>query len=283
MNANPYSGTDVAFSGTATKRPSIATHGSWTIQEGGMIAHVPRNELMRLSVLTDDTSEWSMPRIQVFQHCGLAVSIYQHDQLPATELADPWSTPDSLTVSRRPMLSESARYSSQRFCAVVHTTDAQVVEYADQFADMEWVTLENPVDLDIVLEEVISLAAGEHFEDGIETRFSRAIGWFILSHRFAAIDSIGKAIKRNIFRDTYVAEALLWIGELDDDETEYARRGLLEAACGSNSVTLRDAAVSGLSYLGAAGSKERLEKMLKVERVKGIRANIEAVLAYLRD
>ena len=164
----------------------------------------------------------------------------------------------------------------------IQSTLGHKIAIRELMEDYQRFDVEQPIDLRSKLEEVFSLARGEHFEDGIETSFSRAIGEFVRRHKLGAIDVIRRATEHNLYRDTYVAEALLWIGELDDDETESARRILLEEACGSPSLSIRDAAVSGLSYLGAAGSKEQLERMLDVEHVKGIRANIHAVLAYLR-
>lgn len=155
--------------------------------------------------------------------------------------------------------------------------------YVNIFVEAPSIAVDRPRDLRKELTDVFALAAGEHFEDGIETEFSHAIGQFIGIYGIDAIDNFKIVIERNLFRDTYVAEALLWIGELDDEGTENARRLLLEAACGSDSVSVRDAAVSGLAYLGPDESQGRLERMLKEEHVRGVRANIEAVLAYIRD
>lgn len=166
---------------------------------------------------------------------------------------------------------------------VAQTTFDQTDLIGDRTLVKPWTVVLEHIDLDHVLAEVFTLAAGEHFEDGLDTKFSRAIGGFIKRHRLVAIDTFKRAFAQNLFRDTYVAEALLWIGEFDDDETASARRTLLENACWSDSPFLRDAAVSGLSYLGAADSIRLLESRLDIERVKGVRANIAAVLAYLRD
>ncbi len=194
---------------------------------------------------------------------------------------------------------DSFRYSYPNLLKQVYDLGQVVVLYTSRFdsdaqstaeslheipvTNLVGTTEEDRIDLSRELAKVFSLAAGEHFEDGMDTMFSREIGRFVRTHGLLAIANYRRAIEQNLFRESYLAEALLWIGELDNDETREARRILLEDACSSESVSVRDAAVSGLSYLGAAKSKRRLEKMLTVERVKDVRANIEAVLAYIRD
>ena len=133
----------------------------------------------------------------------------------------------------------------------------------------------------IVLEAVFRLAAGENFEDGVETEFSRRLEDFVKYHGKIGILLLRSAMSEERFREQYIAEALLWIGDMEHENTKDARRLLLENALDSESVFIRDAAVSGLSYLGDLKSIPRLSKAQEGESSQAVRINIEAVLRYL--
>jgi len=133
------------------------------------------------------------------------------------------------------------------------------------------------------LETVFELAAGEDFEDGIETAFSRQLEKFVKDYGSVGILSIHLAISKELFSEPYIAEALLWLGDMEHERTKNTRRLLLENALDSKSVFIRDAAVSGLSYLGDPKSIVRLSEALTEEPSQGIRTNIKTVLKYLRQ
>lgn len=129
---------------------------------------------------------------------------------------------------------------------------------------------------------VFDLAKGEDFEDGVETEFSQKLEQFIEHYGSQAISAIQAAYNQKKFPEQYFAEALLWIGDMEHDSTRNLRRNLLENALKSESVFIRDAAVTGLSYLSDPRSIQPLSEALEKELAEGIRTNIEGVLAYLR-
>ncbi len=129
---------------------------------------------------------------------------------------------------------------------------------------------------------VFELAAGEDFEDGVETEFSRQLEKFVKDYGNVGIFSTRSAILKERFPEPYIAEALLWLGDMEHERTKNGRRLLLENALDSKSVFIRDAAVSGLSYLGDPKSIDRLSEALTEEPSQGIRTNIKTVLKYLR-
>lgn len=133
------------------------------------------------------------------------------------------------------------------------------------------------------LELIFDLAKGENFEDGIETEFSQGIEIFINKHGVLAQKILETVIRHKIFAEQYIAEALLWIGDMEHDSTKDQRRSLLENALDSESVFIRDAAVSGLSYLSDPRSIQRLTEALKKESSQRVRTNIEGVLEYLHN
>lgn len=133
------------------------------------------------------------------------------------------------------------------------------------------------------LRRIFELAVGESFEDGMETEFSRQLEKFVKDHAGVGILSIYLAIAKKTFNEQHIAEALLWIGDMEHDSTKNARRLLLENALDSESVFIRDAAVSGLSYLSDPRSIPRLSKAQEEESAQGICANIKTVLKYLHQ
>ncbi len=132
------------------------------------------------------------------------------------------------------------------------------------------------------LKSVFQLAVGEHFEDGMESNFSLAVEQFILHNGYEGVLAFGLVIHEQLFNENYIAEALSWIGDLDDPTTRVSRRIVLETALTSESFLIRDSAISALSYLGDPNSIIPLEKLLKEERSKAVCTNIEVVLRYLR-
>ncbi len=132
------------------------------------------------------------------------------------------------------------------------------------------------------LKNVFALAAGEDFEDGVETEFSRQVEGFVKQYDIAGVKLIGDALARGLFPEQYLAEALLWIGDMEHEATRNERRELLESALDSESVFIFDASVSALSYLGDPSCIPLLEKKLEEESFQPIRVNIENTLSYLR-
>lgn len=132
------------------------------------------------------------------------------------------------------------------------------------------------------LNSVFQLAVGEHFEDGMESDFSLTVEQFILDNGYEGVLAFGLVIHGQLFNEHYIAEALSWIGDLDDPTTRVLRRIVLEAALTSESFFIKDSAVSALSYLGDPKSIMPLEKLLENEQSKAVCTNIEVVLRYLR-
>lgn len=132
------------------------------------------------------------------------------------------------------------------------------------------------------LGKLFSLAAWEDFEDGVETEFSRQIEDFVRKHQDTGIQAIWSAIVDERYFEQDIAEALLWIGLMRDSTAIGSRRGLLVFALQSESVFIRDSAVSALSYLADTSVIEVLTRQLDVETSEGVKSNIRSVLRYLR-
>ena len=138
---------------------------------------------------------------------------------------------------------------------------------------------------------VFKSGRGEHFEDGMESDFSKGIESFILKYHVCAVGYIKNQMFMGKEQPEYlVAEAMLWVGDLEDRRTEVARRDLLETAVfNGDSVRIQDAAVSGISYMGSwqsIGHLETLKKNCHESHDSALLTNINNVLKYaykLRD
>ena len=257
--------------------------GKWTIRKSASSVFVPRQDEADFSNLYEN---FAYPWVVKIWNDSISLIEIKHDGLMRTRGS--FFSGANAILCQIPVSGRHAVTLENILFIPYRESDA--VTTAEQFSEPDIALYESvptatrsTADLRRQLQEVFALAAGEHFEDGMDTEFSHELQRFIKAQGLEAIATLRRAMERYLFRETYLAEALLWIGELDDNETSEARRNLLEGACGSDSVSIRDAAISGISYLGATKSKERLEGMLQVEPVDGVRANIEAVLAYIRD
>ncbi len=283
MNSVLYSGTDLALSSAKSERLGALEHNTWTIHDAGRPVHVLPNTIVSRTKCEHNVTDWETPQIKVFHYSKSQNFICEFDQISVPAQSGRWSAPDPVPVSGLFVFIESAGFSPPQLEFAERTTTEPWREATRDVSGLLPIEIKGSEYLSNELRSIFELAALEDFEDGVETEFSREVGRFIERYSIAAIDTIRTAMDQNLYRDTYVAEALLWIGDLEDDETANARRTLLENACWSESASLRDAAITGLSYLGAFNSIRHLERRLDVERVKGVRANIEAILAYLRD
>lgn len=282
MNANVTPALDVSFWDDTAIWPTAHGTGQWPIKD--MDAEFLIVPYGSLSGSVEVYHAFSRPKIHD-KTIGLSRSFAStlapgsySDTVNRSQLAD-WNLNP---IRNRDAESDMFELGTQQAIGDARSSFGKIAITVKHTGCRSWTVVEVANDLGPVLDEIFSLAEGEDFENGVETRFSLEIGRFIVACGFEGVVELRRAVEQDLYRETYLAEALVWIGELDDDSTVYERRALLENACGSESASLRDAAVTGISYLGAAESKARLERMLDLEHVRGVRAHIEAVLAYLR-
>lgn len=283
MISNLNSETNIVSQRKSGERSISRERGGWTVRGTGGKAHVASQVSAGNLNLCGNVAYRPAFRITPSGSSGSVIADDNLDHVPVKIAGALFGSYYPHPLDQVHDLTLVVKTFTSFYESYAQTTEEQLHELGKSITNSLLTIEESRTDLSQELAEVFSLAAGEHFEDGMDNRFSRALGRFIRDHKLAAVATMGRAIELNLFRESYVSEALLWIGELDDNETEIERRILLESACDSYSVSIRDSAVSGLSYLGAAESKDRLENMLTVEPVKGVRVNIEAVLAYLRE
>ena len=136
--------------------------------------------------------------------------------------------------------------------------------------------------LAVPVRTMFAAALDEHFEDGIESQFSRQLTRLI-ANSLSAMDYIINLIVGGQVNDEVAAEALRWIGQMGGQHQQSydGRRWLLERCLFMNSLTIRDGAVLGLSFLDDPRSIGSLQEALKRETSQMLAADIVELISDL--
>lgn len=121
------------------------------------------------------------------------------------------------------------------------------------------------------------------FEDGIENDFSKGLFGIIQTFGTEVMPDISRLILSKDVNADVAAEALRWIGLIDDSKSYAFRLWILEECLNSSSARVRDAAAIGLSYLDDPHATEPLRKAIGREDYEELRADMEQVLNQLEQ
>ena len=282
MIANRYSGTDVVYSERKKNRSHSPKRNQWTIRSPVSIFEIePRERVIRV-VIKENTEGWGTAWIQTTKPSESTVLFYDAFQLQGTGDMDPWSSVQSPSLSGLNAQLKTTRYLPPQVRFDFYIATEQMHEFAQQTFGAVSADVKAPADLSQELSSIFELAAGEDFEDGVETEFSRRIEEFVRNSGLRGISLIEQALIAGTYREQYIAEALLWIGDMEHEESRAERRQLLKHALTSESIFVFDAAVSALSYLGDTSCIPALEETLEGVTFQPVRVNIENTIRYLR-
>lgn len=143
--------------------------------------------------------------------------------------------------------------------------------------------LQTPEDIDRIVESLFVGATGQHFEDGMESKFSKELMSVIETYGNDALISIAWLVKNEKMDAEVVSEALRWIGYMDHGPTRNTRRGLLEKCLSSTSARVRDGAALGLAFLDDHRAIASLQKAIKKEKCSELKENLKQVLVQLEN
>ncbi|MCY3780053.1 MAG: hypothetical protein OXG78_07075 [Chloroflexi bacterium] len=286
MTVTPHSGTDIAYTHVTSPQSKIHERNLWPTQDDLVLDLAKLQSSVIRFLDRVHNVDWAATGIQDFEDAGSATAAYRHDmQLPSKELS-PWSSLYSSLVPDQHAVLQVTRNRLRTLDFVAYTTTEPLHGYSRNINALAWFEAKEPRSLSDELSSIFELAEWEDFEDGVETEFSRQIEAFILQNQDAAVSAIWRAIADQSYFEQDIAEALLWIGLMRNDRTIKSRRGLLVYALESESVFIRDAAVSALSYLVDAASDDApintLTGRLEIEPSPGVKSNIRSVLRYFR-
>jgi hypothetical protein len=133
------------------------------------------------------------------------------------------------------------------------------------------------------LHNIFDQAVDEDFEDGMESRFSNALISFIRTYHNQAMAEIAYLIAYEKLNYQVSAEALRWLGRINDPPTHSYRLWLLERSLSSRSAAIRDAASLGIASLGDPHAIPYLETAITHERIEELRNDLTTVLLELKS
>ena len=129
---------------------------------------------------------------------------------------------------------------------------------------------------------VCEQARDEHFEDGMDSLFTKHLLSLIEQYGDETIEVIGNLIHSGVLDGEIAYEALILIGQLSEIETARIRRWVLISNLFSNSHWIRDGAIVGLSYLGDTKTIPHIQRALHQETVPYLKKFMIQVLEELK-
>ena len=129
--------------------------------------------------------------------------------------------------------------------------------------------------------EVAALAGEEWFEDGVESKFSRALSSLLHAYSDGVIAAVEAFVGSPNTNVEVAVEAAKWLGEVDHAATQRYRRTLLEKMLNAPSVRLRHGAAAGLASMDDPASLDALRGALGGESNRRLRDYLQLVVNQL--
>ncbi|MGB0383434.1 MAG: HEAT repeat domain-containing protein [Ardenticatenaceae bacterium] len=130
---------------------------------------------------------------------------------------------------------------------------------------------------------LFAAAKEEVFEDGYESQFSRQLISLVERYGEQAIEPIIRLIVNEQVNPEVAAEALRWLGEIEEPLSRSSRRWLLERTLYSSSSRVRDGAILGLASLDDPHAIPYLRQAIEQESCPELREDMEQVLEQLLE
>ena len=126
--------------------------------------------------------------------------------------------------------------------------------------------------------EIFEQGADEFFEDGMESRFSRALVAFVTQNGRESFRALANYLFSNVVNPDVTSEALRWLGDLGDATTLPLRWSILARTLRHPSPRVRDGAVLGFAAIDDARARPLLEEARETEQVAELRRLMNQVL-----
>lgn len=165
----------------------------------------------------------------------------------------------------------------QYACAQGYTT-------AHEFLEQNNLTANKVISREVQeqVDALLVLANEEHFEDGMESEFSKKLTRVIKKYGNDAVNVLTNFILSETVSPETAAEALRWIGYLDHPPTYNKRLWLLEKSLSCRSPIIRDGAILGLSYLDDPHAIPFIENAIRHEQREELQKDMLQVLNQLQ-
>jgi len=128
---------------------------------------------------------------------------------------------------------------------------------------------------------LFAAATDEYFEDGIESDFSRGLLRLIGEHGEKAVIELAFLILHDEVNAEIAAEALRWLGHIEDARSYPKRLWVLERSLFTPAARIRDGAILGLASLNDPHAIRYLRKAIDQEPLLELRSDMEQVLAQM--
>lgn len=151
-----------------------------------------------------------------------------------------------------------------------------------EFAESGTAAFECDVEILDEVRQLFDEGAGEFFQDGLHSHFSRCLLDLLARNGWAALHAIAQYLASDVARDDVVSEALRWIADYHDPATMSERGRLLRRSLQNSSPRVRDGAVLGLSAMDDPRALPSLDEARRTESIHELRRLIDAVIEQLR-
>ena len=121
----------------------------------------------------------------------------------------------------------------------------------------------------------------EEFDSDVASDFTNALDELIQAHGKPIVFIINRLIKKHAYNNTMRLEILRALGRIENGSTKNERYEILIDALKSSSVIIRDAAISGLSFLDIKGALPQLYMLLQTETSQTLKNNIRVAIKGL--
>jgi hypothetical protein len=128
---------------------------------------------------------------------------------------------------------------------------------------------------------LFSRCTDENFEAGMESPFSHELEELVKSYGAAPLRESARLIDEEKLGANVLAEALRWLGLMDDRNTEDERLQLLTRCLRHQSPIVRDSATLGLTYMEDPRAIAPITEAIRTETVSELREDMVAALAEL--
>ncbi len=129
--------------------------------------------------------------------------------------------------------------------------------------------------------QAISWGSGEAFEDGMENEVSQTVDFMIQYYSTAAVDALRDLYFSGQLRPVYFAEALLWLGQIEDPFSHDARFSFLLTCLLEKDLRVRSAAAIALASLEDERAAASIAREARTEENPLLRRRLEKVAAVL--
>lgn len=115
------------------------------------------------------------------------------------------------------------------------------------------------------------------FEDGVENDLSRGVERLIKRYGTATIDALSRLYFSGVVSPAILSEGLLWLGQIEDDESYESRFCFLVYCLRDDEPAVRSSAALGLAFLEDPRAVPYLRREARVERIDLLRSRLEKV------